>query len=125
MARVNRIRNENPALQQMRSLRFLDPQHPDLIAYAKSTADNLIVVVVSLDPHNDCEGQLVLPVEELGLPSDEAYSAHDLLHDAHYTWRGTHHYLRLTPDRPAHIFRLTPSGTSEQTHAAYDRLVHA
>jgi starch synthase (maltosyl-transferring) len=125
MARVNRLRNENPALQQTRSIRFLDTQHPDLIAYSKAAGDNLIVVVVSLDPHSECEGQLVLPIHDLGLPADEAFSAHDLLHDAHYTWQGTHHYLRLSPDRPAHIFRLEPAGTSEQTHAAYDRLVHA
>ena len=82
-------------------------------------------MVVSLEPHSECEGKLVLPVHDLGLPADEAFSAHDRLHDAHYTWQGTHHYLRLSPDRPAHIFRLEPAGTSEQTHAAYDRLVHA
>ena len=124
MARVNRIRDENPALQQMRSIRFLDTQHPDLIAYSKAAGDNLIVVVVSLNPHDACEGQLVLPLHDLGLPADEAFSAHDLLHDAHYTWRGPRHYLKRTPETPAHIFRLDPAGTSEQSHAAYDRLVH-
>jgi starch synthase (maltosyl-transferring) len=125
ITRVNRIRDENPALQQMRAIRFLETQHPDLIAYSKETPDNLIVVVVSLDPHNDCEGQLVLPNEALGLPSEKAFPVHDLLNDARYTWRGTHHYLKLTPDTPAHIFRIERAGTSEQSHAAYDRLVHA
>ena len=125
MTRVNRIRKENPALQQMRSIQFLDTKHPDLLAYSKSTPDNLIVVVVTLDPHNACEGQLVLPPHDYGLPPDEGFGVHDLLNDARYTWRGSHHYLKLTPDTPAHIFRIDPSGTHEHTHAAYDRLVHA
>ncbi|PSQ67830.1 MAG: alpha-1,4-glucan--maltose-1-phosphate maltosyltransferase [Bacteroidetes bacterium QH_1_64_81] len=121
----NRIRTENPALQQMRSIQFLDTQHPDLIAYGKDTPDNLVVVVVSLDPHNSCEGQLVLPLGDLGLPHDSAFSAHDLLNDARYTWRGTHHYLKLTPDTPAHIFRLDRDGSREATPPTYDRPVHA
>jgi starch synthase (maltosyl-transferring) len=125
MTRVNRIRTENPALQQMRSIQFLDTQHPDLIAYGKDTPDNLVVVVVSLDPHNPCEGQLVLPLGDLGLPHDSAFSAHDLLNDARYTWRGTHHYLKLTPDTPAHIFRLDRDGSREDTPPTYDRPVHA
>ena len=125
MARVNRIRKENPALQQMRSIRFLETKHPDLIAYSKSTPDNLVVVVVSLDPHNPCEGQLVLPNDALNLPAHEGFGVHDLLNDARYTWRGTHHYLKLTPDTPAHIFRIERADAKEQAHPAYDRLVHA
>jgi starch synthase (maltosyl-transferring) len=125
MARVNRIRKENPALQQMRSIRFLETKHPDLIAYSKSTSDNLIVVVVSLDPHNACEGQLVLPNDDLGLPLHDGFGVHDLLNDARYTWRGTHHYLKLTPDTPAHIFRVERAEGKEQSHPTYDQLVHA
>ncbi|MFB6271254.1 MAG: alpha-1,4-glucan--maltose-1-phosphate maltosyltransferase [Salinibacter sp.] len=125
MTRVNRIRTENPALQQMRSIRFLETQHPDLIAYSKSTPDNLVIVVVSLDPHNACEGQLVLPTEALGLPAHEGFGVHDLLNDARYTWRGTHHYLKLTPDTPAHIFRVDRTGSNEQSHPTYDQPVHA
>jgi starch synthase (maltosyl-transferring) len=125
ITQVNRIRKENPALQQMRSIRFLDTKHPDLIAYSKETPDNLIVVVVSLDPHNPCEGQLVLPSDEYGLPAHDGFGVHDLLNDARYTWRGTHHYLKLTPTTPAHIFRVERAGTSEHSHTAYDRLVHA
>ena len=125
MARVNRIRKDNPALQQMRSLRFLDTKHPDLTAYSKATADNLIVVVVSLDPHHACEGQLVLPPDDYGLPADDGFGVHDLLQDARYTWRGAHHYLKLTPDAPAHIFRIERPGSPEQPPPLHNQAAHA
>jgi starch synthase (maltosyl-transferring) len=125
MRRVNRIRRENPALQQMRTLQFHETQNPDVIAYSKAVGTNLIVVVVSLDPHREQEGQLVLPPDEVGLPPDEAFPVHDLLQDARYTWRGQHHYLRLTPNAPAHIFRIERETADETTHPVYDRLVHA
>jgi len=125
MRRVNRIRRENPALQQMRTLQFHETQNPDVIAYSKAVGTNLIVVVVSLDPHREQEGQLVLPPDEVGLPHDEAFPVHDLLQDARYTWRGQHHYLRLTPNAPAHIFRIERETDDETTHPVYDRLVHA
>jgi len=123
IARINRIRDENPALQHMRNLQFYETQNPNLLAYSKSTENNLILVVVSLDPNSDQEGQLVLPTEDLGLPSDRAFAAHDLLNEARYTWHGTHHYVKRTPKMPAHIFRLGQE-LDEHQHPAYDRLVH-
>lgn len=125
ITRVNRIRRQNPALQQMRSIRFHETRHPDLLAYSKETADNLVVVVVNLDPHNPHEGQLVLSNDQLDLPVHDGFSVHDLLNDAHYIWRGTHQYLKLTPDTPAHIFRVEREGSNERAHPTYDRPVHA
>ena len=125
MARVNRIRDENPALQQMRNIQFHETHNPELIAYSKAAGRNLIVVVANLDPHNEREGQLVLPTDELGLPNEDAFPVHDVLNDARYTWHGTNHYLHLSPDTPAHIFRLQREVSDETTHPVYDQLVHA
>ncbi|PQJ36223.1 alpha-1,4-glucan--maltose-1-phosphate maltosyltransferase [Salinibacter sp. 10B] len=125
ISRVNRIREENPALQQMRNIRFHDTQNPEIIAYSKSAGTNLVLVVSTLDPHHAQEGQLVLPNNELGLPVHDAFPVHDLLQDARYTWRGSHHFLRLTPDAPAHIFRIERDVSNETSHPVYDRLVHA
>ena len=125
MARVNRIRNENPALQQMRNIQFHETQNPELIAYSKAAGTNLVVVVASLDPHHSQEGQLILPGSDVGLPPDDAFPVHDLLQDARYTWHGERHYLRLTPDAPAHIFRIEREVADETTHPVFDQLVHA
>jgi len=125
MARVNHIRRDNPALQQMRTLQFHETQNSELVAYSKTAGTNLIVVVVSLDPHHPQEGQLHLPPDAVGLPDAEAHPAHDLLQEARYIWHGERHYLRLSPSAPAHIFRLEREPTDETTHPVYDQLVHA
>jgi len=125
MARVNRIRAENPALQYMRNLRFHDTQNPNLLAYSKTYEDNLVVVVVSLDPNAPQSGELVLPFEDVPIAQDDPFIAHDLLHDARYTWQGKRHYVQRTPKTPAHIFRLDTEAAGEEHHAVYDRSVHS
>lgn len=106
MARVNRIRNENPALQHMRSLRFHETKNSALLAYSKARETNLIVVVVNLDPHDAQEGQLILPPDDVGLPPDEEFPVRDVLRDTEHTWQGDRHYLNLSPEAPAHIFKM-------------------
>jgi starch synthase (maltosyl-transferring) len=109
LARLNRIRRENVALQSDRGLRFHDTDNEQILAYSKSTSDlsNVIVVVVSLDPHHVQSGWVDLPIDELGLPADAPYQAHDLLTDAHYFWTGRTNYVQLDPASvPAHVLRL-------------------
>jgi starch synthase (maltosyl-transferring) len=112
IARVNRIRRENPALQTDRTLRFHPiPDTDQLVAYSKHTEDrrNVVLVVVNLDPHHVQRGWVHLPLEELGLPAAQPYQVHDLLTDARYRWSGPRNYVELNPHvLPAHIFRVVP-----------------
>ena len=109
IARVNRIRRENPALQQDRNLRFLPVDNEALICYAKYTDEltNIILTVVNLNPHHRQGGWLELPLEELGLDPRQPYQVHDLLGDARYLWHGPRNFVELDPQVvPAHIFRM-------------------
>ncbi|MBX6752672.1 MAG: alpha-1,4-glucan--maltose-1-phosphate maltosyltransferase [Thermorudis peleae] len=109
IARVNRIRRENPALQQDWTLRFHPTTNDQLIAYTKTTDDrsNIILTVVNLDPHYTQSGWVTLPLEELAIPHDQPYQVHDLLSDARYLWHGPTNYVELNPQvMPAHIFLL-------------------
>ena len=109
IARVNRIRHENPALHGDWSLRFHQITNDRLIAYTKSTDDrsNTILVVVNVDPHYTHAGFLELPLEELGLDPTQPYQVHDLLGNARYIWNGPRNYVELNPAvMPAHIFRM-------------------
>ncbi len=109
IARVNRARRENPALQSDANLRFHAVDNEQLIAYSKATGDlsNVILIVVNLDPHHTQSGWVELPLEVLGLDSRQPYQVHDLLSDARYLWHGRRNYVELNPHVvPAHIFRV-------------------
>jgi starch synthase (maltosyl-transferring) len=109
LARLNRIRRENPALQQDWNLRFFPVDNDNLLCYAKYTEDlgNLVLAVVNLDPHHAQGGWLELPVQELGIPAQGAYQMHDLLSGARFLWHGGRNYVELDAARaPAHLFLL-------------------
>lgn len=112
IARLNRIRRENPALQRNDGLRFhrVDSnylENEQLIAYSKVTPDldNIVLVVVNLDPVNLQSGYVQVPTAEWGLEGD--FQAHDLISDARYLWNGDFNYIELNPQTtPVHIFRI-------------------
>ncbi|MGJ7615648.1 MULTISPECIES: alpha-1,4-glucan--maltose-1-phosphate maltosyltransferase [unclassified Variovorax] len=108
IARVNRIRRENPALQWDRTLRFLHVDNPQLLAYAKTSADgsNVVVTVVNLDPHTPQSGWVGLEPGSVGVsPPSRSFQMHDLLSGQRFVWQGDWHYVRLDPQSaPAHIF---------------------
>jgi starch synthase (maltosyl-transferring) len=117
IARVNRIRRENPALHHNHSLRFHPVDNDQLIAYSKLSDDhsNLLVTVVNLDPHHTHHGWLELPLEQLHISHHQSYAMHDLLTDAHYLWQGPRNFVQLNPHFvPAHIFRVRRQVRSER-----------
>jgi starch synthase (maltosyl-transferring) len=102
--RLNHIRRDNPALQHLSNITFLETANEALIAYAKQTAGNTVITVVNLDPHQPQEGVAVVPAS-LGLPP--IFGVHDLLSDEHYQWRIGPNYIRLEPGvRQAHVNRV-------------------
>jgi starch synthase (maltosyl-transferring) len=102
--RINEIRRENPALQVLSNVFWLDTHNDGLMAYAKQAPGNTVLVVVNLDPHNAQEGSAVIPAH-LGLPP--VFAIEDLLTGDHYDWRIGPNYVRLDPaGSQAHIFRV-------------------
>lgn len=107
IARVNRIRRENPALQRNDTLHFHHVDNDQLIVYSKTSLDrtNAILTVVNLDPHYRHAGWVTLDLKVLGLDGDTPYQVHDLLTNERYLWSGAHNYVELDPHTmPAHIF---------------------
>jgi starch synthase (maltosyl-transferring) len=102
--RLNTIRRENVALQELSNVTFLDTANEALIAYAKQTAGNTIITVVNLDPYQAQEGAAMIPAS-LGVPP--AFTVEDLLSGEHYQWHIGHNYVRLQPgQRQAHVNRV-------------------
>lgn len=122
VARVNRIRRENPALQSDWSLRFHQIDNDQMLCYSKHTDDlaTIIIVVVNLDPHHTHSGWVDLPLEELGLDPQQPYQVHDQLGDARYLWQGGRNYVELNPHVvPAHIFLVRRRARTEQDFGKY------
>jgi len=117
IARVNRIRRDNPALLQDRELAFHSIDNDELIAYSKQGGgvEDIVLVVVNLDVHHAQGGYVELPLERFGVEADRPYQVHDLLSGARFLWHGARNYVRLDPQQvPAHIFRLRRRVRSER-----------
>ncbi|MDD2852725.1 MAG: DUF3416 domain-containing protein [Desulfuromonadaceae bacterium] len=109
IARVNRARHDNPALQSDHSLRFCPIDNDSLLCYTKSDtiSGNLVVIVVNLDPHHVQSGWIELDLDALGSDTKTPYQMHDLLSDARFLWSGPRNFVQLDPQRaPAHIFAV-------------------
>ena len=102
--RINQIRRENPALQRLENITWLDCQNEALIGYAKRSGDNVIICVVNVDPHNAQAGAAVVPAH-LGLPP--AFLVEDQLTGDRYDWRIGPNFVALAPPfRMAHVLKV-------------------
>ena len=109
IARLNKIRKENRALQFYDNLRFYGADNDAILFYGKMTAarDNIIFVIVNLDPHRKQSAYVDVPIDQFGQMEGDIYQMHDLLSDRRYIWRGRRNYVELDPEiQPAHIFRV-------------------
>jgi starch synthase (maltosyl-transferring) len=107
IARVNRIRRRNPALQQTRNLRFLECENENLVAYLKTAGENTLLIVVSLDPFRTQTGALHLPLSELGMEKGHPFLLEDLLGGEKVIWYGEWNSVTLDPQElPARLFAL-------------------
>ena len=121
---LNSIRRQQPALQQLRQIRFHDVTNDQILAYSKVDAvtGNAIVVVVNLDPWHTQEGMVHIDAGAVGLDEGEPFQVHDLITGERYNW-GSHNYVRLTPqNNVAHIFRLPEVATERREALAYRQI---
>ena len=106
LGQLNGIRERHPALQQLRDIHFHHAPHDSVIVYSKHDADDVMLVVCSLDPDNTVESDVYLDLAALGLPPGAQVEVHDELTGEDYIW-GERNWVRLYPGRPAHIFHVT------------------
>ena len=110
---LNRARREHPALQRLGGFALHDADSPDVLAYSRRAegagpdgTDDVVLVVVNLDPHGARETTLHVDVEALGLEPGEQYVVDDVLTGDTYTW-GEYNYVRLDPARSiAHVLTV-------------------
>ena len=109
IARLNRIRREQPALQLYDNLVFHHADHDQILCYSKCTADfrSRVLCVISLNGHQPVASMVRLNLAALGLDPQRAFRVHDLLHGHRYDWAGSDNYVALNPDGIAmHLFEV-------------------
>jgi starch synthase (maltosyl-transferring) len=99
---INRIRRENPALQRLGNIAFLETENEQLFGYMKREEGNDIIVVVNLDPAETQRGVCIVPVAT-GLPP--AYPVRDLLADTEWTWHIGRNFVELAPGK-SHVLKV-------------------
>ncbi len=114
ITQLNEIRRHHPALQLLRNLTVHHSDDDSILVYSKFAAaphdgrheDDLMIIVVNVDPHATRETTVRLDMPALGMDWNDRFAVHDELTGESWTW-GEHNYVRLDPHhQPAHIFTV-------------------
>ncbi|MGI8426742.1 MAG: maltotransferase domain-containing protein [Actinomycetota bacterium] len=107
ITRVNETRAKHPSLRRLTNIKFHETDSAQVLAYSKRAGDDVVLVVVNLDPKEIQEASVQLNLEELGLAGgvkafDELAGPGDWV-----TWEGSRATVKLDPEvNPASIFWL-------------------
>lgn len=110
VASINRVRQDHPALQELRNISFHLAENPNLMVYSKVTRDesDAVLMVVNLDSSQPQSGTIKLDLPRLGIDPARPYFAEDLMTGTKYEWNSDTPWVRLDPQfQPAHILHLT------------------
>ncbi len=113
IAKINWVRGENPALQELHNLRFYLSTDDNILFYGKMTADrsNMVFVVVNLDPYAPHEAFVDFPLEDMGLDLNQPFVAQEQFTGRNLEWRGARHWVRLDPFlNPCEVFKIVVPG---------------
>ena len=91
---LNLARRQNPALQHLENVSFLETENDNLFGYLKRTGDNIVICAVNLDPTRTQEGVCILSVASGLAP---AYRVRDVVSGDEFTWHLGRNYVRLEP----------------------------
>jgi len=104
LTRLNQIRREHPALQQLRNLTVHGCTDDAILCFSKRLAPehapdgvgDTVIVCVTTDPYATRQGHLQLDMAALGLADDAGFVAHDVLSGQTFAW-DAHPFVRLDP----------------------------
>ncbi|SDD71936.1 alpha-1,4-glucan--maltose-1-phosphate maltosyltransferase [Nocardioides lianchengensis] len=112
LTRLNEVRRQHPALQQLRNVTVHSTDDENVLCFSKQTTgadgrpEDLVIVVVNLDPHAARETMVHLDLPALGLGYGDSLVVHDEITGADWSW-SQHNYVRLDPyDEPAHVLSV-------------------
>jgi len=103
---LNRLRRAHPALRLLRNLHVHGGDNEAIICYSKRAGDDVVIVVVNLDPYGTQATVVHLDMPALGLDWRDTFDVHDEITGADWHW-GEHNYVRLDPGyEVAHVLSV-------------------
>jgi starch synthase (maltosyl-transferring) len=110
ITQLNRLRRAHPALQSHLGVKFYASTSERVLVYGKAlpSREDMILAVVSLDPHNAQETVFELPLWEWQLPDSGTVEAEDLMTGRTFSLSGKQQRLRLEPSVPFALWRIWP-----------------
>ena len=108
ITRINKIRREQPALQQTNNIKFCGIYNEAILAFYKwdESRNDELLIIISLDPHQSQSGYVELPLEQLGVHAGHHLHMRDLVTENWFTWHDQWNYVQLNPGLPFHIFKI-------------------
>ncbi|MGW1892875.1 maltotransferase domain-containing protein [Streptomyces sp. NPDC002004] len=115
ITRLNRLRRRHPALKRLRNLRFHTTDNDRVICFSKRAAtedggEDLVLVVLTLDPHRAQRARITLDTEALGLRPADTFMVHDALGGGRYRWGRTNDVLLDPRGSVARILLVRTAG---------------
>jgi starch synthase (maltosyl-transferring) len=113
IGRLNQIRDAHRgAIAQLSTLRVHHVTDDSMLCVSRATPDkeDVLLLIVNLDPHHAHEANTWLDLQALGVSADRPFEVHDELGGGTFTWQGPVNYVRLDPaQQPAHILHVRRS----------------
>jgi starch synthase (maltosyl-transferring) len=113
IARLNAIRQANPALRRLRNLRFHEVDNDEILCWSKRdpVSGNTVLVICSFDPAHTQWANTTLDMPALGLDWPDRFTVRDELTGQTFDW-GQRNAVRLDPyEQPAHVFTVHSFGS--------------
>ena len=106
LTRLNGLRRQHPALQQLRDLAVHSSDNENIVVFSKRAGSDTVIVVLTVDPHSPQETMVHLDLTALGLDEGARFEVTDELSGQTWSW-STDNYVRLDPDvEVAHILSV-------------------
>jgi starch synthase (maltosyl-transferring) len=106
ITKLNHIRRNHRAFQELRNITFHQIDSDAMLCFSKRTGDDVVLVVLTLDPAVAREANLHLNMPALGLDWQDKFTVSDELANNEWVWQ-EHNFVRLDPhEQCAHIFRV-------------------
>jgi starch synthase (maltosyl-transferring) len=108
ISRLNRIRHEQPSLQQTNNIEFCATDNDQVIAYYKYDDDRLdeTLMICNIDPYYPKQAWVQLPLKSLKVQEGQPIKVVDLITGNSYIWDKEWNFVELHPSLPFHLFKI-------------------